>query len=1286
MKTKVLVFAIALIAASTQGQLTITTSSPLPAGTVGHSYNQAFNANGGTVPYTWSVSAGTYTPGLFQSDIPTIDGTPTTAGTYSFTIKVVDHANQSTTKVFSMTINPQPLPSVQTTAASSIGVNSATLNSTVNPNGATTTIYYQYGLTTSYGSTSSSQNIGTASGSYGISVSSLSANTTYHFRVVASNSGGTTNGNDLTFTTLPQPVPTVQTLAAGAITANSATLNFSVNPNGASTTVYFQYGLTTSYGSTSFSLTGITSSGSYGIGISGLSANQTYHFRAVASNSGGTTYGNDLTFSTSIPQLSVSPSGNLTASGDHGGPFSPASQQYSLSNVGTGTLNWIAGADQNWVSVSSSSGSGSGNVTVSINSNANSLSAGTYSSTVTFDGNGGSITRQVQLTVTNAPVSASKSSLAAVPPSASADGASQIVATATLNDIYGNPVSGKTIQFNSTGPASIIRPGSPTDVYGNASATITANTPGTVTITAKDMTDNVAVQQPVTITFTQQTLVAPNASFSNAIVTLYQDSASALNGGVHSISATATNAGALGETFNLTADKAAIILDVAFGVAGAIQTIPDQNEAASLLAKPGYFALSDIKGTPMLSDAQISYLLDNDLLDQVSGNQILLGAFNYIIQEYGQEKIIDAGTDFYISSLNNIAADPNSPIELGNDAVASCNSAQQALQQQEQNLLNSGVPASLNQSTWTTDLLLRSRVGPTFQAVLIQQDQFLQQAAAAKLQSTQQWNSWFAVRFGLTVAAGLMGDGPGSLLVGGIFTIASEYNDGRNLSSDQISYFSAISLLSGCFQYAGQTYLNTANAHGEISGNLASDPVTAQIGPMSDVENGYTAVGLFGLQSVFSATNANSSIIITNTSSESATFEVFVLSSYSGSAYGVQIANLSQVSFTAATILPGANMAIPILYYDGAHGGIPDSGPAFPMVVYVLGNNQSGTFYIGGFSHNWSPTYYTSGSVWQPLVVHAAQNSPLKPLDGGGSSSNSVAEIENPVSTYVIQNPTNQTYQAEIFVVNPFGQSCTAIVTQALPSGINVLTTDGASGASAIVWTNNISTNLVEDTFTFTISVVPGAQTNLPPPTVTFVDQTNNQSSPFNSTTPGFNGLFPVQVSGSIPAAVWGTNSPMLIAVTNLTSTGQSGYLTVTLTDSSGNPVTNLLQTFFVSGSGGTNLNFTLPGSLSAGTYTLTGSLNINGGTGQVLVGNYVVPRQPITLIVDLPPIDSNGFFHLKFNGPPGSNYVVMATSNLASPTNWQAIAFYSPTNMPASISVPMLTNASQMFYWIMMQ
>ena len=102
--------------------------------------------------------------------------------------------------------------------------------------------------------------------------------------------------------------PTATTGSATSVSSNSATLNGTVNPNGASTSVVFDYGLTTGYGSTATAsqspLSG-TSSQAVNAGISGLGQGFTYHYRVAATNTAGTTYGSDKTFTTlSCPDCS----------------------------------------------------------------------------------------------------------------------------------------------------------------------------------------------------------------------------------------------------------------------------------------------------------------------------------------------------------------------------------------------------------------------------------------------------------------------------------------------------------------------------------------------------------------------------------------------------------------------------------------------------------------------------------------------------------------------------------------------------------------------------------------------------------------------------------------------------------------------------------------------------------------------------------------------------------------------------------------------------------------------
>ena len=198
----------------------------------------------------------------------------------------------------------QQLPIVTTGAATGKQPLQATLNGTVNPNGTPlSNCHFDYGTSTSYGSSAPCS--GPESGER--ATVSLTPGTTYHFRIVATNSSGPAYGNDETFTT-PGPVDAV-TGAATSVQEEQATLNGTVNPRGYDAKYHFQYGTSTSY-------TSSTSEGDAGAGsspepenatITGLQPGTTYHYRLVATSGGVTSEGHDQTFrSLSRPSMVVS--------------------------------------------------------------------------------------------------------------------------------------------------------------------------------------------------------------------------------------------------------------------------------------------------------------------------------------------------------------------------------------------------------------------------------------------------------------------------------------------------------------------------------------------------------------------------------------------------------------------------------------------------------------------------------------------------------------------------------------------------------------------------------------------------------------------------------------------------------------------------------------------------------------------------------------------------------------------------------------------------------------------
>jgi PKD repeat protein len=157
--------------------------------------------DGSIVSYAWSFGDGTESGGA------TPEHTYTLGGTYTVTLTVTDSAGRSGAIAHPVMVSGAP--ATVTGVASPLAPTSATLNATVNPNGAgVSACSFEYGPSAAYGSLATctpAPGGGNSAVAVSAPLTSLTPSASYHFRIVAGNSFGTRTGEDQVFTAPPMP-------------------------------------------------------------------------------------------------------------------------------------------------------------------------------------------------------------------------------------------------------------------------------------------------------------------------------------------------------------------------------------------------------------------------------------------------------------------------------------------------------------------------------------------------------------------------------------------------------------------------------------------------------------------------------------------------------------------------------------------------------------------------------------------------------------------------------------------------------------------------------------------------------------------------------------------------------------------------------------------------------------------------------------------------------------------------------------------------------------------------
>ena len=264
----------------------------------------------------------------YNSSIPTLlTNTTYYIRAYAVNAQGNNYGNQQTFTTISL-----PLPTITTTAASNIEYTTVSVGGQITSDGGILVTQRGICYSTNPNPTINeiNENAGAGMGTYTTNISNLIPNTTYYAKAFATSLAGTAYGDEISFTTLALSTPQIATFNLAGIGGTSANSGGNVTNSGGSAVT--ARGICWSTNANPTINDSISENGS-GLGtftavLNGLSLNTIYYVRAYATNAQGTSYGNELSFTT-LSQLIIPPTIPIlgsslvskTSNAYHGGGF-----------------------------------------------------------------------------------------------------------------------------------------------------------------------------------------------------------------------------------------------------------------------------------------------------------------------------------------------------------------------------------------------------------------------------------------------------------------------------------------------------------------------------------------------------------------------------------------------------------------------------------------------------------------------------------------------------------------------------------------------------------------------------------------------------------------------------------------------------------------------------------------------------------------------------------------------------------------------------------------------------
>ncbi len=496
------------------------------------------------------------------------------------------------------------------------------------------------------------------------------------------------------------------------------------------------------------------------------------------------------------------------------------------------------------------------------------------------------------------------------------------------------------------------------------------------------------------------------------------------------------------------------------------------------------------------------------------------------------------------------------------------------------------------QALYTLDLKKRAQANVIIYSTLDQHTLPLHNAYEARINTQDSWIQDFLTKFFLRTTVTMAFDGPGAIAFEGGTFLWNIRKNTQSLTEDRKMMDIGVNALSGALDTQKRIYLNTV--HGIDNITLGVPPQIPDLQEQSISNKSVGEYKIFGSLWWWER-QSYSELHLSNPTTFNTKYQV--TASYGNT--GIQGTSYQPlVEERTVSIAPLRSNSIQVPYKDDKGGGGVSPDKDSTITFAILGNTDTGTYWVLNTATNWQPVRITAdGQFASQLPAVLPHNAPTLPY---------------PIRSRIASNADTMTYEPHLWVDNPFTYPIHVNVTQPLPSGVQIVDDHGGTVAGqSISWSQDIAPQTTIE-LTHTISYAGAANTIVTYPVAQLVmTDASANSATFTSDPALFQSLTPLIAEGTpVAHLLMNQRATIPFAIINRSSSNMPGIVHLTLTDLNGAQVYTRVQEVTVPANDQYDLTLPLQAPGSTGTYILTATVDSNGGSDEIFA-LYLEVTQP---------------------------------------------------------------------------